>query len=296
MEYLGDSKAHMPVMCQEAIDSLNVSSNMLYIDATFGRGSYGKAILEVDNSCFVLGLDRDIEAINVGKVFEKEYPTRFRIKHTKFSDIDSSIPKEFSYLPIGGVVLDLGVSSPQLDKGERGFSFQAEGDLDMQMGLNEFSAFDLVNIAKEEKLADIIYIYSDEHQARRIAKAIVKRRQVSPIKTTFELANIVHKAKGITKIKGINSATKTFQALRIAVNNEMYELEQCLKKSLKLLVEGGCLVVVSFHSGEDRIVKKFLKANSKELRETRLIKVTKEEVKANPRARSAKLRLAVKGH
>ena len=247
-----------------------------------------------ENSC-VLAIDRDEQAIFNGENLAKKHPKRFDIKWEKFSNLQNLITTDkltnkFKNLEIAGVVMDLGVSSPQLKEGTRGFSFQVDGPLDMRMGFNEFSAYSLVNEAKEQKLADIIYIYGDEYHARKIARNIVKTRAKAPIRTTKELTYIVHQAIGCEKIGTINSATKTFQALRIAVNDELYELQEGLKCALSILSKGGRLVVVTFHSGEDRIVKKFLQEHTKIVDEVILHKVTKEEIQRNPRARSAKLR------
>ena len=301
---------HLPVLVNEVVEGLAPHANGIYVDATFGRGGYSKAILE-QSDCQVIGIDRDPEAVAVGKEFEKQYPNRFTILQGPFSQIKVLL-NGINITKVNGIAFDLGVSSPQIDNAERGFSFRNDGPLDMRMSAEGPSAADLVNTMEEEELANIIYQYGEERASRKIAKAIVFDRKTKPFTRTLELAQLIER---ITPRRDeSHPATKTFQALRIAVNGELEELEQGLQSAEELLADKGRLAVVTFHSLEDRIVKNFLrdksgkvsrgsrhlpdvsveKIASLQLINNKAIAPTIEETKANPRARSAKLRVAEK--
>ncbi len=293
---------HLPVMLTEVVAAIAPKDGGHYVDGTFGGGGYSRAILEAAD-CSVLGIDRDPEAIARGQALVDHFGGRLTLVEGEFSRLD-----EFTRAS-DGVVLDLGVSSFQFDTPARGFSFREEGPLDMRMSRSGESAADLVNNVPERELAQIIAHYGEEKNARRIARAIIAAR---PIATTTQLAKIVSDAQGPQALRlAIHPATRTFQALRIRVNDELGELERGLEAALKILAPEGRLVVVSFHSLEDRIVKQFMTRHS----ETRsrgsrhapeagrspaalrlLTKSPKtpsaDEVHHNPRARSAKLRCA----
>lgn len=299
--------AHISVLLNEVVEGLAVHDNGVYVDATFGRGGYTKAILDAAN-CMVYGIDRDPEAVAVGYEFEKEYPNRFKILKGPFSDIQVLL-NDVNVTEVDGIAFDLGVSSPQLDTAERGFSFRFDGPLDMRMGDEGETAADIVNFTEEDDLANLIYKYGEERASRKIAKAIVMQRKEQKFTRTLELAQLIEK---IMPRGDTHAATKTFQALRIAVNAELEELEQGLAASEELLADKGRLAVVTFHSLEDRIVKNFLKEKagkvsrgsrhmpdisvhtnaSFQLINNKAIAATREETKENPRSRSAKLRVA----
>ncbi|MEB3702908.1 16S rRNA (cytosine(1402)-N(4))-methyltransferase [Candidatus Bealeia paramacronuclearis] len=300
---------HVPVMRDEVLKVLKPSPHKIYIDATFGAGGYSRAILEFAEDVHVVALDRDPDAIERGAHLKEKYPRHFSLYKTCFGDMKSAVPKN----AYDGIVFDLGVSSPQFDEISRGFSFRGEGPLDMRMSQSGPTASDLVNTKSEEELADIIYRYGDERKSRRIAKAIVEARREIPFSTTQELADLVRRVVP-SKPGDIDAATRTFQALRIAVNDELGELERGLEASEELLSDGGRLVVVSFHSLEDRIVKEFFKSRAGrmgqgsrhvplaeipqkptfKLAETKVIAASREETENNPRARSAKLRWGIR--
>jgi 16S rRNA (cytosine1402-N4)-methyltransferase len=276
----------------------------VYLDCTFGAGGYGRAILE--KGAKLIAVDRDPSVAKFAEILSTEYGKNFEFINSNFADIDL---KQSS---IDGIVLDLGVSSMQLDTAERGFSFMRDGDLDMRMDSEGLSAKDFINSAKEEEIARVIYEYGDEPASRKIAKYIVFARLEKPINTTFELASIVRRAIGRAPGK-IDLATKTFQAIRIFVNGELEALERFLEKASQLLSTNGRIVVVTFHSLEDRIVKRYFTENtakkvarSKYSREPEDLSATykllykkplitsNEEIRRNPRSRSAKLRAAIK--
>ena len=295
---------HVPVMLNEVIQALSPKEGEIHMDCTFGAGGYSKSILA--EGAKLIAVDRDASVKKYVKKLEEEYKGKIDFINCNFADISEG---EFK---LDGIVLDLGVSSMQIDTPERGFSFTHDGDLDMRMGNDGKSAKDFVNNAKEEEIARVIYEYGDEPSSRKIARRIVEARGRAPINTTFELADIVRKA--INRKPGkIDLATKTFQAIRIWVNEELDSLSRFLDKALSLLKIGGRLVIVTFHSLEDRIVKNYFKQfiskrvacskyskeplapndNYKLLYKNPLIP-TEKEVRENPRARSAKLRAAVK--
>ena len=307
---------HNSVMINEIISFLPLKKSINVIDATFGGGGYSKTILEKFNVNQLLAIDRD----PISKIFAKELESKFSnftLINDKFSRIEQIVndtnlkDKKFDI-----ILFDLGISSNQIDNAERGFSFNKSGPLDMQMGLSDKKAYEIINKYQEKNLADIIYQYGEERYSRVIAKEIVKNRKIKFINNTIELSNIVKKClpkKNQLKNK-IHPATKTFQAIRIYVNDELSELKMSLEKTLKILNKDGLILVVSFQSLEDRIVKDFFNHNSgKRWRSSRhypelpdklatqLKIITKKpilpsvsEIFENPRSRSAKLRVAQK--
>ena len=299
---------HLPVLIREVIAALAPQDGGRYIDGTFGRGGYTRGLLEAAN-CTVLAIDRDPEALSFGAEMAKGFGGRLRVVAGAFGHLDS-LAEAAEFGPITGVTLDIGVSSPQIDTPERGFSFRTDGPLDMRMSLSGQSAADLVNGLGEEDLANIIYQYGEERLSRRVAKAIVRARAIAPLLTTSALADVVRSAVPKSK-DGIDPATRTFQGLRIAVNDELGELERGLAAAERCLAPGGRLAIVAFHSLEDRIVKNFLAdrsgksasvsryappkdvaAPSFTLISRKAITAQADELAANPRARSAKLRVA----
>jgi 16S rRNA (cytosine1402-N4)-methyltransferase len=301
----GGPAPHIPVLGRPALDYLNVRDGGVYIDGTFGAGGYTRAILDAAN-CAVIGIDRDQTAIALGFDLVESAGGRLTLVEDRFSNLDD-IARSCGHDTVDGIVLDVGVSSMQLDRAERGFSFRLDGPLDMRMGGEGASAADVVNAASERDLASIIYILGEERFSRGIARAIVKGRAAAPIITTRALADIVASAVR-AKPGDIHPATRTFQALRIFVNDELGELARALAAAERTLRPRGRLVVVSFHSLEDRIVKSFLTARSEtrggsrhapELKRAapsftvltkRPVVADEGEVSRNPRARSAKLR------
>ena len=304
---------HIPVLLSEVLESLSPKDGEIYIDGTFGAGGYTRAILEAAD-CRLLALDRDPRAIENAQAICAKFDDRLTLVEAQFSTIDAVAEARGLDL-VDGVVLDVGVSSMQLDDPERGFSFQSDGPLDMRMSSEGRSAADIVNVTDEETLARIIYIFGEERRSRAIARAIVAARAKAPLQTTRALAEVVSSVFGGRKVAGRHPATRTFQALRIYVNDELGELAQGLSAAERCLKPGGRLVVVTFHSLEDRIVKRFLSARSgKKIRGSRhlpeqSIKLelssfhilnpgpltpSKGELEVNPRARSARLRAAVR--
>lgn len=301
--------SHKPVMLQEVLEGLMLRGDGEYLDCTFGAGGYSAAILN-SCDCSVIALDRDPNVIKYVEELKKQYPYRFNFVESNFSDAVNKLRgKNFD-----GIVLDLGVSSMQLDDPRRGFSFSHDGPLDMRMSSTGITAEEFINSAEESEIADVIYKYGDEPFSRRIARKIVQFREKERINTTGKLAMIVRSSIGFRKGK-IDTATKTFQAIRIYINNELRELEEFLLQVKDMLKTNGRLVIVSFHSLEDRLVKNFFKENaietiarSKYAKEEickdlnkwlniitkKVQKPTEEEVFKNQRSRSAKLRVAQK--
>ncbi len=303
----GGSALHIPVLGRSAVDFLNVRDGGVYIDGTFGAGGYTRAILASAN-CKVIGIDRDQNAIGLGAGIVEEAKGRLILTEDRFSNLDS-IARDAGYEAVDGVVLDLGVSSMQLDNAERGFSFRLDGPLDMRMSGEGVSAAEVVNAASERDLADIIFTLGEERHSRAIARAIVETRDQAAIRTTKALAEAVMSVMR-PRPADIHPATRTFQALRIFVNSELGELIKALQAAERVLKVGGRLVVVSFHSLEDRIVKMFFtdrgrnRAGSRHAPEIkqavptfsvltkRPVIASDAEIDRNPRARSAKLRAA----
>ncbi len=295
---------HIPVLLRPLLQAV-APVHGTWIDGTFGAGGYARGLLEA-GADQVIGIDRDPLALQMAAGWSAAYGQRLRLVAGTFSDLDS-----VANGPVDGVVLDLGVSSMQLDRAERGFSFLKDGPLDMRMSQSGDSAADLVNTAPEEVLADILYLYGEERASRRIARAIVAARGEAPIETTLRLAEIVARCLPRPKPGQSHPATRSFQAIRIAVNAEFEELAEGLMAAERALRPGGMLAVVTFHSLEDRVVKRFLQlrsggeaqsnryapANSPEkprfqLVTRRAVGPDDQELAENPRARSAKLRVA----
>ncbi|WP_341813265.1 16S rRNA (cytosine(1402)-N(4))-methyltransferase RsmH [Wolbachia endosymbiont (group B) of Germaria angustata] len=310
---------HIPVLLKEMLLQLSPHSGGIYVDATFGAGGYSKAILE-SADCKVYAVDRDETVTKFYDDLNVKYPNRIKLFIEKFSNIksilnkssvipvlDTGIQKKNNWIPasragmtsngVDGIVFDVGVSSMQLDNGDRGFSFLRDGPLNMSMdNSSHMNASTFVNALREEEIANTIYNYGGERHSRRIARAIVNARKKKIIKTTFELADIVRSVVFRGKSK-IDPATRTFQAIRIWVNDELGELEKGIKAASEILSENGKLIVVTFHSLEDRIVKTLFKdlcepgfTKTFSLLNKKVIKASAEEINANPRARSAKLR------
>jgi 16S rRNA (cytosine1402-N4)-methyltransferase len=305
----GGPARHIPVLLDEVLKALAVREGGLYLDGTFGAGGYTRAILSANVQNRVIAVDRDPDAIAAGQTLAAWARGRLSLQPGRFGELDR-IAEQCGAAPLDGVVLDIGVSSMQLDQAARGFSFRTDGPLDMRMEKAGPSAADLVNETPEGDLADIIYQYGEERRSRAIARAIVERRRRGPIETTGELAELV--AAHVRGEPGIHPATRTFQALRIAVNDELGQLSAALEAAERALKPGGRLVVVTFHSLEDRIVKQFMQDRTRrtprasrhmpDASETSPatftaiargpIAPTAGEVAGNPRARSAKLRVA----
>jgi 16S rRNA (cytosine1402-N4)-methyltransferase len=296
--------AHIPVLLAETLDWLSPHDGGIYVDGTFGAGGYSRAILEAAH-CRVVAIDRDPEAVARGHDLAERFPGRLSVIEGRFGEMESVLAN-LGIAAVAGIALDLGVSSQQIDEASRGFSFRADGPLDMRMGKDGPSAADLVNTLSESALADLIYIYGEERYARRLARAIVAAR---PLTRTGELAAVIRKT--VPQSGGIDPATRTFQALRLEVNDELGELERALPAAERLLAPGGRLVIVSFHSLEDRKVKEFLGARSGVtasasrhrppaiapapslfLLTRKAVKSGEDEIARNPRARSARLRAA----
>ena len=307
---LRGSSAHVPVLLDPVIAGLNLREDGLYIDGTFGRGGHSLAILNrLGDAGRLLAIDRDPQAIATAADALKSDP-RFELTQGEFSELKEYAIKRNLLGKVDGLLLDLGVSSPQLDEAERGFSFQSDGPLDMRMDpTSGSSAADWLANVKERDLRKVLFEFGEERFAARIARAIVAARAVQPIRRTAELAKIVSEAVPSRGQKR-HPATKTFQAIRIRVNDELQQLEQVLRASTDLLRPGGRLCVISFHSLEDRRVKRFMREASRvaapwrglpEIPEEhrppfrligKMISATDEEIEMNVRSRSARLRVA----
>ncbi|MFT3729484.1 MAG: 16S rRNA (cytosine(1402)-N(4))-methyltransferase RsmH [Terricaulis sp.] len=297
---------HAPVLLAEAMEALALKDGGVYIDATFGGGGYSREMLS-RTDCKVIAYDRDPDAIARGADLVAAQQGKFTLHQGRFGDLSAAAP-------VDGVVFDLGVSSFQFDEGARGFSFQADAELDMRMEKEGPSAADAVNKLSEPALADLIYRYGEDDDSRRISRGIVQARAAAPITRTLPFADIVERAVGGRKGARMHPATKTFQALRMLVNDELGELARGLSAAERVLAPGGRLVVVSFHSLEDRMVKNFIteradaqgrgsryapdlppeRAPSFALERRRSTAPTDAEVAANPRSRSASLRWATR--
>lgn len=308
---------HIPVLLDEVVGAIEPVASEVYVDGTFGAGGYTRAVLERAD-CRVIAIDRDPDAIERSRDMQVGFGDRFQILEGCFGDM-ASLLSDAGVPAVQGVMLDIGVSSFQLDEAERGFSFMADGPLDMRMGRSGESAADVVNTYSEEELADIIYQYGEERKSRRVAAAIVKDRATTPFQRTKQLADMIERVLGRPPMRkgqrAVHPATRTFQALRIHVNDELGELRRGLEGAEALLSEGGRLVVVSFHSLEDRIVKNFMAersgmqaggsrhlpgpvsagpAPSFKLMNRGAVKPGEEEMGRNPRSRSSRLRVAVR--
>lgn len=306
----GDTSRHVPVLLAEVLATLTPADGEVFIDGTFGAGGYSHAILEAA-ATRVVAIDRDPTAIAGGAALAAHHAGQLTLVHDRFARLDA-IVAECGHASVDGVVLDIGVSSMQIDEAERGFSFRFDGPLDMRMAREGESAADLVARLEETALANLIYTYGEERLSRPIARAIVRERAVAPILTTRRLADIVARVVR-SKPGDIHPATRTFQALRIAVNDELGELEAALDAAERVLKPGGRLAIVTFHSLEDRIVKQFLADRSGKspggsrhapasqppeptftLLTRKAVAASEAESRANPRARSAKLRAAAR--
>ena len=306
----GGGRGHLPVMLNEVMAAIAPRDGAIYVDGTFGGGGYSRALLEAAD-CKVWGIDRDPSAMAGGATLAELYPGRLSLIEGRFGDMDTLL-RARGVDAVDGIALDVGVSSMQIDTAERGFSFRDDGPLDMRMEASGTSAADLVNDTDEAPLAAIIYRYGEERRSRRIARAIVEARRNAPITRTLQLADIVRRAYGRADHR-IHPATRTFQALRIYVNNEIEELRAGLADAETLLGPGGRLAVVTFHSLEDREVKRFLQERSgqaprpsrhvPDLNDTappatfrllspRVGRPGDAEIAENPRSRSARLRAA----
>lgn len=301
---LAEARAlHAPVLLAEVLEALRPARGGVFLDGTFGAGGYTVALLE-GGADRVIAVDRDPEAVARGREWAPAFGDRLEIVEGRFGELDALVET-----PLAGVVFDIGVSSMQIDRAGRGFSFQKDGPLDMRMESAGPSAADLVNKAGEALLADIFFLYGEERAARRIAKAIVRARAEAPFETTLQLAELVERLSPRPKPGQPHAATRVFQALRIAVNDELGELARGLGAAEALLEEGGVLAVVTFHSLEDRIAKRFLQARGGrapggsrhapaaagaapgfEILTRKPVEAGAEELARNPRARSARLR------
>ena len=297
---------HVPVLLAEAIAALAPRDDGLYVDGTFGAGNYSRAILEAAR-CRVVALDRDPAAVKRGGALARAYAGRLTVVEGRFGDLEQILAR-LGIARVTGIALDLGFSSDQMDDPARGFSFRADGPLDMRMSNDGATAADLVNTLSEAALADLIYVYGEERHSRRVARAIVRAREQAPVERTGELAALIRKV--VPDAGGIDPATRTFQALRMEVNDELGELERALNAAERSLEPGGRLAIVAFHSLEDRKVKDFLRARSGgtggsrhrpslatraatfALLTRKPVRPAAEEIARNPRARSARLRAA----
>lgn len=305
---------HIPVLLPEVLSALAPGASQQFIDGTFGAGGYTSALLDAAPDTLVLAIDRDPTAVAAGQPLVHSSGARLTLVEGCFGDLER-IAEHAGFASADGVVLDIGVSSMQLDDPERGFSFQSDGPLDMRMSTRGPSAADIVNMADDTEIANILFRLGEEHRSRAIARAIVARRRQQPFTRTSELVEVVERVLGRGKLGGRHPATRTFQALRIYVNDELGELAQGLSAAERILKPGGRLAVVTFHSLEDGIVKRFLKtrvegakqgsrhsppgapfgnAPSFRLINARPIVPAETEAESNPRARSAKLRAAIR--
>ena len=297
------ASSHSSVLPVQFIELMNINPDGVYIDATFGRGGHSQLVLNnLSASGRLIAFDRDPEAVLHAKKLA-ELDSRLEIVHSKFSAIPTAMP--FLQRGIDGAFFDLGVSSPQLDDVDRGFSFKSDGPLDMRMDQTSgMTAEDWVNSASEKEIARVLWTFGEERNSRKIAKKIVWYRGNKPIKTTKELANIVRSSG--TRSHRIDSATRSFQAIRIFINEEISELEQILNSVVEMLSEGGRLLIISFHSLEDRVVKRRFRELSQAIKKNSFssddqspqyrlltrkpVMATNEEINLNRRARSARLR------
>jgi len=305
---------HLPVMYAEALQQLAIKSDGVYLDCTFGRGGHSQGILDLlGSNGQLLAFDRDADAINAVRAQAMRSDKRFKLKHSCFSELENIINSECLAERVDGILLDLGVSSPQLDTPERGFSFLRDGPLDMRMDSSSgVSAEQWLFSVDEKDLVKVLFEYGEEKFARRIARAIIEQRVKSPITTTKQLADLIEDVVPIRE-KHKHPATRTFQAIRIEINKELDELSSVLEQAIRVLGPGGKLVVISFHSLEDRIVKRFIRNESGAkhypgklpIKEVDILKgvlkkagkgfkASAQEISQNSRARSAVMRVAEK--
>ena len=305
-----DENKHIPVLLNEAITGLNIKKNGIYIDGTFGRGGHSKEILKaLDEKGHLFAIDRDLQAIDeIDSEFENDL--RFELIKDEMSELRNIVKEKSLSGKIDGVIFDLGVSSPQLDQASRGFSFQKDGPLDMRMDTTKgITAAEWLSSVSEDQLRKVLFQYGEEKFSSRIARNIIKNRNTTSLNTTFDLVNIITQALPKMYFKK-HPATKTFQAIRIYINDELSQLESALNASLELLRSGGRLCVISFHSLEDRIVKRFIKNASLESKQYRglpdvpvefqpklkiigkAVRASIAEIGMNVRSRSAVLRIA----
>ena len=300
---------HKPVMIEQAVESLNVRANLNYIDATFGMGSYTQKILE-RAKCKLISIDQDPEVLVYAEKIKKKYNNNFSFIADSFKNINSIVNNKKLKGIDGGIVADLGFSSMQIENADRGFSFMRDGPLDMRMSKKGQTAKDLIYSVNEKELSDILWKYGEEKQSRAIARIIINARKSQNIDRTFKLVELIKKAKKYSGKSKTHPATKTFQALRISVNHELKVLKEFLEKSEKILMPGARLVIVTFHSLEDRIVKVFFNElvgkesnvnrhlpNSNKDKIIKFKTINRKplfpddiEIKKNHRARSAKIR------
>ena len=307
---------HKPVLLNETINLLTNKKNIIFIDGTFGDGGHTKALLEKNKTCKVYAIDRDPNVKENVKFFQKKYSRRFKFIPGKISDLEKIAAHENLKNKVNGILFDLGVSTRQLKDNKRGFSFQNDASLDMRMSQSGETAEDFLNNKNEKEISDVIFKYGEERSSRKIAKAITNYKKRKKIQRTLELVEIIKSVKKPSNNKFINPATKTFQAIRIYVNNELEELKCGLISSINILKKKGRLAVISFHSLEDRIVKNFFNKHSGKIYNKsrylpqvepnnsirkilkiitkKVIKPMKEEVKLNYYSRSAKLRVIEK--
>jgi 16S rRNA (cytosine1402-N4)-methyltransferase len=307
-------RAHVPVLLPEVLAALAAQANQHFIDATFGAGGYSSALLEAAPGVRVLAIDRDPSAVAAGRSIVERSAGRLTLVQGRFGELDR-LAEAAGFAPADGVVLDIGVSSTQLDDPERGFSFQADGPLDMRMSGAGPTAADIVNEAEEADIANILFRLGEERRSRAIARTIVARRRERPFTRTLELAETVERVLGRGKIGGRHPATRTFQALRIHVNDELGELAQGLAAAERVLKPGGRLTVVTFHSLEDAMAKRFLQQRTGKRQggsrhlppgappeqepsfrfvNPKPVSPAETEIAINPRARSARLRWAMR--
>ena len=300
---------HQPVMLAEVVEALAPKDGAIYVDATFGRGGYSKAVLNAAD-CKVIAIDRDPDAIAAGNLMADDYHGRLILTSGQFSQL-ATLASSLGAVFLDGVMFDLGLSSTQIHEAERGFSFNLDGPLDMRMSKTGANAEAFVNSATEKELVYVLKTYGEERAATKIAKAIIRTRKENPLTRTSQLATIIRSVLPKAKPGQIDPATRSFQAIRIHINNEIEEISLALEASEKCLKPGGVLAVVSFHSLEDRVVKKFMRERSDQapkpsrhappaspteptfrLISKRPLYPSEDEVANNPSARSARLRVA----
>lgn len=293
---------HQSVLTKEVIEFLNPKSKDNFIDCTTGGGGHTLALLEKTGpKGKVLGLDLDKKALEATekRVAEAGFLDRLILVEDNFANL-KKIVENYKFPPVRGIILDLGLSSAQLADEERGFSFKSHGRLDMRFGRTKLTAYEIVNNWSKDELAEIFANYGEEPQAKKIAELIVEKRKKSSFNSAYDLANLILKVKHYSRRKKVHPATKVFQALRIAVNEELANLEKVLPQAVEILAPGGRLAIISFHSLEDRIIKKFFRAKARsekpaiKLINKKVIKPSYSEIKENSRARSAKLRVVEK--